>query len=76
MFKAVGEAGVLAPPHPLVVREAAGALGLEVEEALGQGISIVEGLRDGKHGEKGKHKNKEMVKAASFGESALGNLPH
>lgn len=56
MFKAVGEAGVVAPPDALVVREAAGALCFEVEEALGEGIGVVErlglGQQNGKDGEK------------------------
>jgi len=34
LFEAVGEGGVVPPENTLVVREAAGALGLEVEEAL------------------------------------------
>ena len=44
MFEAVGEAGVVAPGDSLVVGEAAGALRLEVEEALGEGVGVVEEL--------------------------------
>lgn len=57
MFEAVGEAGVVAPRQPLVVGEAAGALGLEVEEALGEGVGVVGGLMIGerKRGEEGKN---------------------
>lgn len=44
LLEAVGEAGVVAPGDSLVVGEAAGALRLEVEEALGEGISVIKGL--------------------------------
>lgn len=55
MFEAVGEAGVVAPREPLVVGEAAGALRLEVEEALGEGVGEVRGLiGERKRGEEGK----------------------
>ncbi|GER32414.1 photosystem II CP47 chlorophyll apoprotein [Striga asiatica] len=42
LFEAVGEAGVVAPRHPLTVRQAARPLGLEVEEAFGESIRIIE----------------------------------
>lgn len=43
MLEAVGEAGMATPGDALMVREAAGALALEVEQALRQGILVVEG---------------------------------
>lgn len=41
LFEAVGEAGVVAPPDSLVVREAARPLRLEVEEAFREGIFVI-----------------------------------
>lgn len=41
LFKAVGEAGMVAPSDSLVVRQPAGALRLEVEEAFGESVLVV-----------------------------------
>lgn len=56
LFEAVGEAGVVAPRQPLIVGEAAGALRLEVEEALREGVAVVGGsIGERKRGEEGKN---------------------
>lgn len=40
LFESVSEAGVTAPCHTLIVRQATGALSLEVEQALVQSITV------------------------------------
>lgn len=42
MLEAIIEAGVVAPPYSLPIREVAGALRLKVEKALREGVSVVE----------------------------------
>ena len=55
MFQAIVKAGMVTPGDPLVVGQAAGTLGLEVEETLGKSFAVVEGLslRQGKECENG-----------------------
>lgn len=42
LLKTVGEAGVVAPRDTLIVRQATGALRLEIKKGLRKGIFIVE----------------------------------
>ena len=44
MFKAVGEAGRVAPGGSLVVGQVAGALRLKVEEGVRESLLVVEGI--------------------------------
>ena len=44
LFEAVGEAGMVAPGGSLVVGQVAGALRLQVEEAVGESLLVVEGI--------------------------------
>lgn len=45
LFEAIGEAGVATPGDPLAVGQPAGALGLEVQQALRERFSVVKNRR-------------------------------